>query len=182
VQDLIGLLLKKRIVLTVTPFSDSDFGDTTTLDYLSFDEKERIKAFIKNKPTFLPKEVNERQLRPLEIEFVKKGGKIVLGADAADFGIIPGFQNHNVLISMVKGGWSPLEVIKMATIDGASFLGIEKEVGSIKVGKVADLIVVSGKPDQDVNDIKNVEVVFRCGVGYNSKALRDKAKGLVGRH
>jgi imidazolonepropionase-like amidohydrolase len=182
VQDLIDLLLKKRIVLTVTPFSDSDFGDTTTLDYLSFDEKERIKAFIKNKPTFLPKEVNERQLRPLEIEFEKKGGKIVLGADAADFGIIPGFQNHNVLISMVKGGWSPLEVIKMATIDGASFLGIEKEVGSIKVGKVADLIVVSGKPDQDVNDIKNVEVVFRSGVGYNSKALRDKAKGLVGRH
>jgi enamidase len=50
------------------------------------------------------------------------------------------------------------------------------------VGKVADLIVVSGKPDQDVNDIKNVEVVFRSGVGYNSKALRDKAKGLVGRH
>lgn len=182
VQDLIALLLEKRIVLTVTPFSDSDFSDTTMFAYLSLDEKERIKAFIKNKPPHLPKEENDRQLRPLEKEFVKKGGEIVLGADAADFGIIPGFQNHNVLISMVKAGWTPLEVIKMGTIDGASFLQVEKDVGSIKVGKVADLIVVSGKPDQVINDIKNVEIVFHNGVGYNSKALRDQVKGLVGRH
>lgn len=148
VQDLADLLVKKGVVLTVTPFSDSDFSDTTTLEYLSFDEKERIKGFMKNKPSFIPKEVNDRQLRPLEKTFVGKGGQIVLGADAADFGIIPGFQNHNVLISMVKGGWSPLEVIKMATIDGARFLRIEKDLGSIKVGKVADLIVVSGRPDR----------------------------------
>jgi imidazolonepropionase-like amidohydrolase len=83
---------------------------------------------------------------------------------------------------MVKGGWSPLDVIKMATIDGAKFLRIDKELGSIKVGKVADLIVVSGKPDQHMEDIKDVETVFRNGVGYDSKVLRDRVKGLVGRH
>jgi imidazolonepropionase-like amidohydrolase len=182
VQDLIDLLVKKRVVLTVTPFSDSDFSDTTTLEYLSLDEKERIKEFIKNKPPFVPKEVNDRQLRPLEKIYVKKGGHIVLGADAADFGIIPGFQNHNVLISMVKAGWSPLDVIKMATIDGARFLRVEGELGSIKVGKVADLIVVSGKPDQTIEDIKNVEIVFHNGIGYNSKLLRNRVKGLVGKH
>ncbi len=182
VQDLIAILIKNNTVLTVTPFSDSDFSDTTTLEYLGLDEKERIKAFRKNKPPFLPKEANDRQLRPLEKDFIKKGGKIVLGADAADGGIIPGFQNHNVLVSMVKAGWSPLEVLKMATIDGATFLKVEKELGSIKVGKVADLIIVSGKPDQVINDIKNVEIVFRNGIGYNSKALRDRVKGLVGRH
>jgi imidazolonepropionase-like amidohydrolase len=182
VQDLITLLVQKRVVLTVTPFSDSDFSDTTRLEYLGLDEKERIKEFIKNKPPFVPKEVNDRQLRPLEKTFVQKGGQIVLGADAADFGIIPGFQNHNVLISMVKGGWSPLRVIKMATIDGAKFLRVDHELGSIEVGKAADLIVISGKPDQIIEDIRNVEYVFRNGIGYNSKVLRDRVKGLVGRH
>ncbi len=182
VQDLIDLLVQKKVVLTVTPFSDSDFGDTTKLEYLSLDEKERIKGFIKNKPPFVPKEANDRQLRPLEKMYVKKGGQLVLGADAADFGIIPGFQNHNVLISMVKGGWSPLQVLKMATIDGARFLRMDKELGSIEVGKIADLIVVSGKPDKVIEDIKNVETVFHNGIGYNSKVLRDRVKGLVGRH
>jgi imidazolonepropionase-like amidohydrolase len=182
VKDLVDLLVHKKVVLTVTPFSDSDFSDTTTLEYLSLDEKERIKKFIKNKPPFVPKEANDRQLRPLEKMYVQKGGQIVLGADAADFGAIPGFQNHNVLISMVKGGWRPLEVLKMATIDGARFLGVEQELGSIAVGKVADLIVVSGKPDIAIEDIKRVEIVFHNGIGYHSKVLRDRVKGLVGLH
>jgi imidazolonepropionase-like amidohydrolase len=182
VQNLVDLLVKKRVVLTVTPFSDSDFSETTNLEYLSGDEKERIQEMIKNKPPFVPKEVNERQLRPLERMYVKKGGQIVLGADAADFGIIPGFQNHNVLITMVKAGWHPLEVLKIATIGGARFLHIDEELGSIEVGKAADLIVVAGKPDQVIEDIKNVEIVFRNGVGYYSKVLRHSVKGLVGRH
>jgi len=182
VSDLIDLLVEKKIVLTVTPFSDSDFSDTTTFEYLSLDEKERIKRFIENKPPFVPKEVNDRQLRPLEKMFVQRGGRIVLGADASDFGIIPGFQNHNVLISMVQGGWKPMEVIKMATIDGARFLQVESELGSLSVGKVADLIIVSGKPDQKIEDIKNVEIVFHKGIGYDSKKLRKQVKGLVGLH
>jgi imidazolonepropionase-like amidohydrolase len=130
----------------------------------------------------MPKEVNDKQLRPLEKLFVKSGGRMVLGADAADCGLLPGFQNHNVLVSMVKAGWTPLDVIKMATIDGAKFLKVENELGSIDIGKAADLVVISGKPDITIEDIKNVEIVFRAGIGYNSKALRERAKGLVGRH
>jgi imidazolonepropionase-like amidohydrolase len=135
-----------------------------------------------NPPPFMPQEVNDRQLRPLEKAFVKSGGRMVLGADAADCGLLPGFQNHNAMVSMVKAGWTPLEVIKMSTIDGAKFLKVENEVGSLDVGKVADLIMVSGKPDLTMEDIRNVEVVFRNGVGYDPKALRERAKGLVGRH
>ena len=70
----------------------------------------------------------------------------------------------------------------MATFDGAEFLNIEKESGSIEIGKTADLLIVSGKPDQRMEDIKNVEIVFRNGIGYDSKALRERTKGLVGRY
>lgn len=45
-------------------------------------------------------EVNDKQLRPLEKLFIKSGGRVVLGADAADFGLLPGFQNHNAMVSM----------------------------------------------------------------------------------
>ena len=181
VKELVAHLVSKKVVLTVTPFSDSDFGNPALLEYLSLDERKRIEGYIKTPPPFLRKEVNDKQLRPLEKLFIKSGGRVVLGADASDSGILPGFQNHNVMVSMVKAGWTPLEVIKMATIDGAEFLNIEKESGSIEIGKTADLLIVSGKPDQRMEDIKNVEIVFRNGIGYDSKALRERTKGFVGR-
>jgi hypothetical protein len=87
----VDLLVQKKVVLTVTPFSDTDFGSAVTMDYLSLDEKKRIEGFIKNKPPFVPNERNERQVRPLEKFFVNKAGKCA-GADAADFGLIPGFK------------------------------------------------------------------------------------------
>lgn len=181
VTKLIDLLITKGVVLTVTPFQDSDFKNPL-LEYLSLDERKRVEKYLKDPPPFVPREVNEQQLRPLERLFVKRGGRVVLGADASDAGMLPGFQNHNALITMVKAGWSPLEVLKMATIDGATFLKVENKLGSIDVGKAADLIIIAGKPDQTIHDIKNIEIVFRDGIGYDSKALRDRAKGLVGRY
>lgn len=181
-KDLINLLVAKNIVLTITPFSDSDYRNPALLEYLSTDERKRVEGYLKDPPPFMPKEVNDKQLRPLEKLFIKSGGRVVLGADAADCGLLPGFQNHNAMVSMVKAGWTPLEVIKMATIDGASFLKADKELGSIDVGKNADLLIVSGKPEQKIEDIRNVEIVFRNGIGYDSKALRERVKGLVGRH
>ena len=182
VNELIDLLVAKNIVMTITPFSDSDFGNPSLFDYLSLDERKRVERLIKNPPPFLPKEVNDKQLRPLEKRFIQKGGRVALGADAADLGILPGFQNHNVLVTMVKAGWAPMDVIKMATIDGAKVLKVQNETGSIEIGKLADLMIVSGKPDQNIEDIRNIEMVFKKGIGYDSKALREQAKGLVGRH
>lgn len=182
VLALIDLLIKENVVLTATPFSEADYFNRETRPYLSLDEKNRIDAFLKNRPPWIPRESNEIQLRKLEKHFVAKGGKLVLGADAMDFGLIPGFQNHNVLISMVKNGWDPMDVLKMATIDGATFLNIANDTGSINIGKIADLIIVSGSPDITIEDIKNVELVFHNGIGYNPKTLREAAIGMVGRH
>ena len=182
VSDLIARLIARKVVLTVTPFADDDFGNSSLFDYLSTDERKRIEGYAKDKPPFIPQGRNEIQLRPLEQQFVKQGGQIVLGADASDFGVLPGFQNHNVMITLVKAGWRPMDVIRMATIDGARFLKAEQELGSVDVGKNADLIIVSGRPDQVMEDIRNVDIVFENGVGYDSRALRERTKGLVGRH
>ncbi|HEU0109515.1 MAG TPA: amidohydrolase family protein [Flavisolibacter sp.] len=182
VKELIKHLIAKNIALTITPISDSDYRNPAMLEYLSTDERKRVEGYLKKPPFFMRKEENDKQLRPLEKLFIKSGGRVVLGADASDCGLLPGFQNQNSMVTMVKAGWTPLEVIKMASIDGAKFLKIENTLGSIDLGKIADLLIVSGKPDQNIDDIKNVELVFRNGIGYDSKALRESVKGLVGRH
>ena len=181
-KELIDLLVARKVVLTATPFSDSDYRNSSLFEYLSTDERARVEGYVKNPPPFMPKEVNDKQLRPLEKLFVQKGGRLVLGADAADCGLLPGFQNHNAMISMVKAGWTPMDVIKMTTLDGAKFLKIDNDLGSIEVGKNADLLIVSGNPDQKIEDIRNVALVFRNGIGYDPNALRERVKGLVGRH
>lgn len=181
-KELINLLVAKNVTLTATPFSDSDYRNSSSLEYLSVDERKRVEGYLKNPPPFMPKEVNDKQLRPLEKLFVQQGGQLVLGADAADCGLLPGFQNHNAMISLVNAGWNPMDVIRMATLDGATFLKVDKELGSIEVGKNADLLIVSGKPDQKIEDIRNVAIVFRNGIGYDPNALRERVKGLVGQH
>ena len=81
---------------------------------------------------------------------------------------------------MVEAGFSPLEAIKIATLNGAVYLERDDRVGTIAVGKAADLIVVAGDPSTDITDINNVEIVFKDGIGYDSEKLIASAKGTVG--
>jgi imidazolonepropionase-like amidohydrolase len=68
----------------------------------------------------------------------------------------------------------------MATLDGATFLGIANRTGSIAVGKEADLLIVRGTPDQTIEDIDNLEVVFSNGIAYDPQTLLASVKGQVG--
>jgi imidazolonepropionase-like amidohydrolase len=64
--------------------------------------------------------------------------------------------------------------------DGAEFLGQSARIGTIAQGKQADLVVVDGDPSARIADIRNVEIIFRKGVGYSSKKLFGAVRGLVG--
>jgi len=78
------------------------------------------------------------------------------------------------------GGFTPLEAIKIASLNGAIALGVDKKIGTIEPGKSADLLIIDGDPSKNINDIQKVQYVFRNGVGYNSKKLFDSVKGKVG--
>jgi len=80
----------------------------------------------------------------------------------------------------VESGFTPLEAIKIATLNGAQFLGEADHVGSLTPGKQADIMLVKGDPSSKIADIENVEVVFKDGVGWDSKKLIDSVKGQVG--
>src|SRR5207244_9157518 len=87
------------------------------------------------------------------------GGEI---ADAiATRGNIPGFGDQREIELPVEAGFTPLQAIRIATLNGATFLGRQDQIGSIAVGKNADLVVVNGNPATSIADIENVEIVFK---------------------
>jgi imidazolonepropionase-like amidohydrolase len=113
--------------------------------------------------------------------FVQAGGLLAAGSDpTGSGGALPGFgdqRNHELL---VEAGFSPVEAIRIMTLNGAKVLGVEKELGSIETGKVADLVVIRGNPAATPKDIRNVTIVFKDGVGYDSAKLLGEVKGVVG--
>ena len=83
---------------------------------------------------------------------------------------------------MTPAGFTPVEAIKIATLNGAIYENKQSTIGSIAPGKNADLVVINGNPAANINDIEKVEIVFKDGVGYDSAKLFDSIKGRYGQY
>jgi imidazolonepropionase-like amidohydrolase len=117
----------------------------------------------------------------LEHAFVKAGGLLLAGSDAVGIGgVLAGFADLREIEMLVAAGFTPVEAIQIATSNGAQFLGASNNIGTLAVGKQADLVVVRGSPATQISDIENVETVFKDGIGYNSAKLIDSVRGVVG--
>ena len=114
-------------------------------------------------------------------DFHKVGGTISLGTDHVSNGNhLPGFGVHRELDALVRGGISEADAIRIGTINGARALKIDKDHGSIEVGKFADLVVVTGNPLEKIRNTRNVETVFKQGVKHDAKQLLESVKGKLG--
>jgi hypothetical protein len=119
----------------------------------------------------------------LEREFVAAGGLLMAGPDpTGDGGVLPGFGDQREVELLVEAGFTPVEAIKIATLNGATYEGKSATIGSIAPGKDADLVVVEGDPSKNIDDIEKTEIVFKDGVGYDSQKLLDSAKGRYGQY
>lgn len=116
-----------------------------------------------------------------EREFVEMGGQLLAGTDPTGYGgVIAGFGDWRELRLLNEAGFSAVEVFRIATLNGAQFLGRQDRIGSIAAGKQADLVVIRGNPSVKMTDMEDVELVFRSGIGYDSAKLVASARGLVG--
>ena len=121
------------------------------------------------------------KLRRLEVDFFRAGGLLLAGTDpTGGGGVIPGYSDQRAIELLVEGGLTPLEAIKVATLNGATYLGRADKVGSIAVGKQADLVVLDGDPSARIGDVRKVELVFKNGVGYDPAKLIESVRGRVG--
>jgi imidazolonepropionase-like amidohydrolase len=117
----------------------------------------------------------------LERAFAKAGGLLTAGTDPTGAGgVVPGFADQRQIELLVEAGFSPVEAISIATLNGAKYLGRQATIGTIAAGKQADLVVVNGDPSRTIEDVRRVETVFKGGVGYDPVKLVQSVSGQVG--
>jgi imidazolonepropionase-like amidohydrolase len=119
----------------------------------------------------------------LERQFVAAGGLLIAGPDpTGNGGVIPGFGDQRELELLVEAGFTPVEAIRIATLNGATYLGLADRIGTLAAGKNADLFIVKGNPATNINEVENVILVFKDGVGYDSAKLIQSVKGRFGQY
>jgi len=126
-------------------------------------------------PALLKKEME------FERAFVQAGGLLLAGPDPTGYGgVLPGFGDQREVELLVEAGFTPVEAIRIATLNGAFYLNRADKVGTLEPGKVADLVLIKGDPAKNISDIEKVETVFKDGVGYDSAKLIESVRGTVG--
>jgi imidazolonepropionase-like amidohydrolase len=141
-------------------------------------------TFLQSAESEATKEMLALLKKEMEFEkaFVDAGGTLLVGTDPTGWGgTVPPNSTHAALILLVEAGFTPLEAISLATRTGARFLGVDDRVGTIEIGKNADLVLIDGEPDRDIESVQDVSMVFRDGVAYDPAALVDSVRGKVGR-
>ena len=122
--------------------------------------------------------------RNLELRTLYESGGadlLIVGTDEPVYtSLLPGFAYHRELLAMTYAGLPPSAVLKAATINGATALGIEDKLGSVEPGKLADLLVVSGNPVDDIKAARNVRFVIKDGVVHDPEVLLRAAEGKIG--
>ncbi|MEK6304206.1 MAG: amidohydrolase family protein [Acidobacteriota bacterium] len=196
VRETISTLVAKNVAITSTlpvfeagsaPLAQSGIGAASALlnprvlNVMSTDARVRYltaRARVSSDPGNV---ALLRKAMDFERAFVKAGGLLIAGLDpTGNGGIVAGFGDLREVELLVEAGFTPLEAIKIASFNGAKFLGEDAHIGSIAVGKQADLMIVRGNPALNIIEIEKVEIVFKDGVGYDSEKLIQSVQGLVG--
>jgi hypothetical protein len=198
IQDMIHDLVAHHVAVTSTlPVFELFVADKTPLQQRVLDamSSEARNHFLENRVRLgLPrKDPKTGEMRPrpwarayemdkeFERAFVQAGGLLLAGEDPTGIGgDLAGFGDQREVELLVEEGFTPVEAIHIATSNGAQYLGELDRIGTIAAGKQADLIVVKGDPSKKIDDIENVETVFKDGVGYDSAKLIESVRGLVG--
>jgi imidazolonepropionase-like amidohydrolase len=186
-KSLIDLLIARHVALTSTlpvfaPYTHAEVvlggGDSALLpeayqlvkyrwEYLQNKDSEAVLLFKKEL-------VWEKQ-------FYDAGGLLVCGTDPTGSGnVLPGYGSRTEIEFLVAGGFSAVQAIQVATLNGAKYLERDKEIGSVELGKKADLVLIDGDLEADIHHIRDTEWVFKNGVGFDSKKIFASLKGRVG--
>jgi hypothetical protein len=193
-KDLIDTLVKHHVAITSTlpVFESGSIPGRPPLRQQVLDAMtpEAREAYLYNRERPATKKLPKEDWpmlfkRDMELEhaFAEAGGLLLAGPDpTGNGGVVPGFGDQREIELLVEAGFSPVEAIKIATLNGATYLGKQDQIGTIATGKNADLVVIKGDPASHISDIENVEIVFKDGVGYDSQKLIDSVKGRYGQY
>src|SRR6266568_38091 len=91
------------------------------------------------------------------------GVRLLAGSDSLDPYVFPGESLHRELELLVKAGLSPMEALQAATINPAQFFGLQNDLGTIEVGKKADLVLLEADPLEDISNTRKIAAIIQGG-------------------
>jgi hypothetical protein len=187
VQQLIRDLISHHVAVTSTlpVFEISVPGrpklQQRVIDAMSSDSARSYLTARGRVPLDSPMTAWFRKEMDFELAFARAGGLLLAGPDpTGNGGVLPGFGDQREIELLVETGFTPVEAIHIATENGAIYLGQQDRIGTLKPGKQADIVLIKGDPSKKIDDIENVDTVFKAGVGYDSAKLINSVRGQVG--
>lgn len=179
-KDVVEMFSKSGIFYTPTllvayggPWAENYFYETTDvhgdpklrrfLPHNVLDEKAERRPWFDKQEQVFPK------LAASAAKIVRNGGKVCIGGH----GQIQGIQCHWEMWALQSGGLSNYEVLRAATIDGADAIGYKQDLGSLEVGKLADLIVLNRDPLQDIRNTNTIRYVMKNGELFDGDTLNE---------
>lgn len=106
-------------------------------------------------------------------KLAQRGVKVSIGAHGQQ----PGIAAHWEIWSFARGGMSPVEALRAATIEPARSLGMDRDIGSLEVGKLADLVVLSADPSENIRNSDKIERVMLGGRLYDARTMNEVETG-----
>jgi imidazolonepropionase-like amidohydrolase len=137
---------------------------------LAFTPREVIDARSRRRPMAPDDDFNHVLIAKGAKQVLDAGGTVELGAH----GQLQGLGAHWELWMLQQGGMSNLEAIRCATILGARAIGLDKDLGSIEVGKLADLIVLDKNPLENIRNSTAIDMVMLNGRLYDARTLNER--------
>jgi len=186
-KDLMKFLIEKRVAVTSTlPVFEPITGREIIVGAGETALAPQIKEVVeKNYNAVVGKDSSNAALFKKEMQwekqFVEMGGTLMAGIDPTGEGrTIPGYADRHVLELLVEAGFTFSQAVKICTLNAAQYLGRDKDIGTIEAGKRADLVLINGDPEKDIKTVRNTEIVFKNGIGFDSKKLFESVNGKVG--
>jgi imidazolonepropionase-like amidohydrolase len=186
-KDLMKFLIEKKVAITSTlPVFEPNTGREMIPGAGDAALAPQIKEAVeKNYKAQAGKDTSDAVLFKKEMawekQFVEMGGRLMAGVDPTGAGrTIPGYADQHTLELLVEAGFSLPTAVKICSLNAAEYLGRDKEIGSIANGKRADLVLIDGDIQKDIRAVRNTEIVFKNGIGYDSKKIFESVKGMVG--
>ncbi len=176
-----GVYLASTLSIYESGVPNRAFADKRTLaamsPYLRDQYAERRKRYD-NEKSDLTRERRLKRSMAFEYQFFKMGGLLGSGADAGRHNL-PGYGDQRNFELLIEAGFSTEEAIQIMTGNGAAILERDS-IGTIQIGKRADLVLLDGRLEEDPSVIKKVELVFKGGVGYDAPRIIEATNGRVG--
>jgi len=190
-DSIIQLYIRHNVFFDATITAYGYYGERDQRVFTYFDDERTyftpyMQQLLSERPARPVNEMFERiyrvKLRTIKRFYEAGGGHLItLGTDHPTWGeFVSGFGTHRELHALVLAGIPPAAALRIATINGAHALNVANTLGSIEAGKLADLVVVSGNPLQDITNTRNTRLVMKAGVVYDCNELKESVRGTIG--